>query len=298
MKCPKCGNELKRSQKNPEFGLCYNCKLKFKWKEEVPAFDEEDFEYAYTESPKEPERKSTKTKKEKTKICKHCKTEIPHSAKFCPNCRKKQKKGILSKITIAFLALVVIGILFGSDDETNTTPEENVKVEETEQVQEVEAKETKEPEDDVPTEYKSALAQAYDYSEVMHMSKKGIYNQLTSEYGGQFTEEAAQYAIDNIDVDWNANALSSAKNYSDTMHMSKKGIYNQLISEYGEQFTEEEAQYAVDNLEADYKANALETAKNYQSSMNMSPAAIYDQLISEYGEQFTKEEAQYAIDNL
>ena len=35
MRCPKCGNELTRSQKNPEFGLCYNCKLKFRWKEEI-----------------------------------------------------------------------------------------------------------------------------------------------------------------------------------------------------------------------------------------------------------------------
>ncbi|MDN6378130.1 MAG: Ltp family lipoprotein, partial [Brevibacterium aurantiacum] len=27
------------------------------------------------------------------------------------------------------------------------------------------------------------------------MSKGGIFDQLTSEYGGQFTEDAAQYAI-------------------------------------------------------------------------------------------------------
>lgn len=34
MKCPRCGEELKRSKKNPEYGLCYNCRLKFKWREE------------------------------------------------------------------------------------------------------------------------------------------------------------------------------------------------------------------------------------------------------------------------
>lgn len=151
---------------------------------------------------------------------------------------------------------------------------------------------------DIPSEYKSALKKATSYSDTMHMSKAGIYDQLTSEYGEKFSEEAAQYAIDNMVADWNANALASAKNYSDSMHMSKAGIYDQLTSEYGEKFTAEEAQYAVDNLEADYKANALATAKNYQDSMDMSPAAIYDQLISEYGEKFTEEEAQYAIDNL
>ena len=236
-----------------------------------------------------------KKDKPTTKICKHCKTEIPYDAKICPQCRKKQKKGPFSKILIVIIVLCVLGTLFGSDDDTNTSPEENSIQEITEQTEDPQVQET---DDDVPTEYKSALNKAYDYSEVMHMSKKGIYEQLTSEYGEQFTEKAAQYAMDNIDVDWNANALAKAEDYSETMHMSKKGIYEQLISEYGEQFTEDEAQYAVDNLKADYKANALQKAKDYQSTMDMSPAAIYDQLISEYGEQFTKEEAQYAIDNL
>ena len=230
-----------------------------------------------------------------TKLCKHCKTEIPYGAKFCPNCSKKQKKGVLSKILIAIVVLCILGALFGSDDEADTTLEEDVVQEATDEIEEADVQEA---EDNVPTEYKSALNKAYNYAEVMHMSKKGIYDQLTSEYGEKFTEEAAQYAMDNIDVDWNANALAKAKDYSDTMHLSKKGIYNQLIAEYGEQFTEDEAQYAIDNLDANYKANALEKAKSYQSSMDMSPAAIYDQLISEYGEQFTKEEAQYAIDNL
>ena len=74
------------------------------------------------------------------------------------------------------------------------------------------------------------------------MSKAGIYNQLTSEYGEKFTAEAAQYAIDNVEADWSNNALKKAESYSDSMHMSKAGVYDQLVSEYGEQFTEEEAQ--------------------------------------------------------
>ena len=152
--------------------------------------------------------------------------------------------------------------------------------------------------DNTPVEYKSALKKAQIYSEMMYMSKQGIYNQLTSEYGDKFSTEAAQYAVDNMVADWNANALEKAKVYSNTMYMSKAGIYDQLVSEYGELFTEEEAQYAVDNIDADWKANALEKAKTYQNSMSMSPAAIHDQLTSEYGEKFTQEEADYAIDNL
>ena len=96
---------------------------------------------------------------------------------------------------------------------------------------------------------KNALKAAEQYSETMHMSKKGIYDQLISEYGEKFTKKQAQYAIDNIEADWKKNALESAKSYRDNMNMSKSAIYSQLVSEYGEQFTEEEAQYAIDHLD-------------------------------------------------
>ncbi len=96
---------------------------------------------------------------------------------------------------------------------------------------------------------KNALKKAESYSKTMHMSKSGIYKQLTSEYGEGFTAEEAQYAIDNIVVDWNANALEKAKSYQTTMNMSKSRIYEQLTSEYGEGFTAEEAQYAIDHLD-------------------------------------------------
>lgn len=99
------------------------------------------------------------------------------------------------------------------------------------------------------TEYKNALKKAESYSKNMHMSKQGIYNQLTSEYGEKFPADAAQYAIDNMEADWNNNALQKAKSYQNTMNMSKQRIYSQLISEYGEKFTKEEAQYAIDHLD-------------------------------------------------
>ena len=98
-------------------------------------------------------------------------------------------------------------------------------------------------------EYQNALRKAETYSKMMHMSKKAIYNQLTSEYGEKFPADAAQYAIDNLNADYKANALATAKTYQQTMSMSKSAIYDQLVSEYGEQFTAEEAQYAIDHLD-------------------------------------------------
>ena len=50
----------------------------------------------------------------------------------------------------------------------------------------------------------------------MHMFKQGIYNQLTSEFE-KFSPEVAQYAVDNVKADWNANALEKAKSYQKTM---------------------------------------------------------------------------------
>lgn len=178
--------------------------------------------------------------------------------------------------------------------EADTVPEETVDQPE-ESTDTPVAEESKA--DDVPTEYLSALIKAQTYSDMMAMSKAGIYDQLTSQFE-QFSAEAANYAIENVEADWNANALAKAEQYSETMYMSKAGIYDQLVSDMGERFTAEEAQYAIDNIEADWNANALAKAKTYQDTMAMSPAAIYDQLVSEYGEKFTAEEAQYAIDNL
>ncbi|WEK61870.1 MAG: Ltp family lipoprotein [Candidatus Microbacterium colombiense] len=100
----------------------------------------------------------------------------------------------------------------------------------------------------VPAEYASALTKAKTYSELMHMSKAGVYDQLTSEYGERFSAEAGQYAIDNLVADWNANALAKAKTYQESMAMSPDAIRDQLVSEYGEKFTAAEADYAIAHL--------------------------------------------------
>lgn len=102
--------------------------------------------------------------------------------------------------------------------------------------------------EEVPREYISALKKAQSYSDMMHMSKKGLYDQLTSEHGEKFPAEAAKYAVEHVKADFKLNALEKAKSYQKTMDMSSSAIYDQLISEHGEKFTEEEAKYAVDNL--------------------------------------------------
>ena len=187
--------------------------------------------------------------------CKSCAKEIATSAKSCPGCGAKNKKPIYKRVWFWVIAIIiVIGATGGSgtDDSKkinsgNIESKQEVSQNNSENTT-VKNKSENKVEDNIPTEYKSALRKAKLYADTMNMSKAGIYDQLTSEYGEKFTVEAAQYAIDNITVDWKENALKKAKSYQETMSMSPAAIYDQLISEYGEKFTAEEAQYAIDNL--------------------------------------------------
>lgn len=128
-----------------------------------------------------------------------------------------------------------------AESEEETAP---VEVEEETQSQ-VPAPETTEQE--VPRENRNALRQAQRYVDMMAFSYQGLYDQLTSEYGGQFPAEAAQYAVDNVDVDWNDEAVESAQSYQDSIGMSDSALYDQLTSEYGGKFTPDQAQYAINN---------------------------------------------------
>lgn len=145
----------------------------------------------------------------------------------------------LGVITLSTLALVACS---QGSEETATSSSENKTEQST-------SSEDKTSENTVPTEYKNALKSAENYLSFSAFSKQGLYDQLTSDAGDKYPAEAAQYAIDNIKVDWKEQALKSAKHYQEIMPMSNEGLKEQLTSSAGEKFTEEEAQYAIDNLD-------------------------------------------------
>ena len=92
------------------------------------------------------------------------------------------------------------------------------------------------------------VKKAESYSRSLNMSKKKLYNQLTSEYGESLTEEEANYAIEHANIDWKKNALEKAKEYKKKKKLNYD-IFTKLSSQSGDQFTEEEAQYAVNHLD-------------------------------------------------
>lgn len=103
--------------------------------------------------------------------------------------------------------------------------------------------------DNVSREFEAALQSAQNYVDTLPMSKAKLFEQLTSEYGSSFPEDAANYAIENVDVDYKEEAVESANTYNQTMPMSDQELLNQLTSEYGEGFTQEEAQYGLQNMD-------------------------------------------------
>ena len=164
---------------------------------------------------------------------------------------KKDKK----IASIIFGAALLLGIIIaatasGGSNKTanNTSPASSNSTSTSQPAQQAETKPAENKEPAVPAEYKSALAKAKQYSDTMHMSKQGIYDQLVSDYGEKFKPEAARYAVDNLKTDYNANALAKAKDYQKTMNMSPSAIHDQLTSASGEKFTQAEADYAIQHL--------------------------------------------------
>ena len=117
---------------------------------------------------------------------------------------EKKKKPFYKKWWFWLIVVVVIGVAGSGEGEapessdvktqgeSEVAQSDNASAEKvsTDQTKE-EQKEEEEEKNDVPTEYKSALKRAKNYSDMMHMSKQGLYDQLTSEYADKLTPEAA-----------------------------------------------------------------------------------------------------------
>nr|DAF23043.1 MAG TPA: Host cell surface-exposed lipoprotein [Caudoviricetes sp.]DAM98064.1 MAG TPA: Host cell surface-exposed lipoprotein [Caudoviricetes sp.]DAQ47869.1 MAG TPA: Host cell surface-exposed lipoprotein [Caudoviricetes sp.] len=107
-----------------------------------------------------------------------------------------------------------------------------------------EAKTEQSSEKKIPSEYKTAVTKAKQYAETVHLSKEGLRSQLVN--FEKYSQEAADYAVDNSDIDYKKQALEKAKQYQETMAMSPEAIREQLVNY--EKFTQEEADSAVSNL--------------------------------------------------
>lgn len=93
-----------------------------------------------------------------------------------------------------------------------------------------------------------AIQSAQSYVDMSGFSRVGLIKQLTSSAGEGFAKADAMYAVNHIEVDWNAEAAESAKSYLDMGGFSRTSLIQQLSSKAGEGFTLKQAEYAVNKV--------------------------------------------------
>lgn len=137
-------------------------------------------------------------------------------------------------------------------------------------------------------EYTDAYVKAIFLSENSHLSKRKIEQDLTRWY----SEDASQYAINKLNIDWKEQAVLKAKSLQ-MFHFSKEGLVWQLINV--ELFTQEEADYAIEQVHFDWKEEAVKKVEAIANPGNMSKEELLELLVKK--RKFTQEEAEYAIEH-
>ena len=137
-------------------------------------------------------------------------------------------------------------------------------------------------------EYTDAYVKALFLSEKSHFSKQKIEQDLTRRH----SEDASQYAINKLNIDWKEQALLKAKSLQ-IFHFSKEMLVEQLINV--ELFTQEEADYAIEQVNFDWKEEAVKNVEDIANPGNMSKEELLELLVKK--RKFTQEEAEYAIEH-
>jgi Host cell surface-exposed lipoprotein len=92
----------------------------------------------------------------------------------------------------------------------------------------------------------NAIAAAQQYlGEGTGFSQAGLIAQLDSPDGDGYSVADATFAVDSLNVDWNAQAVDAAKGYLQTSSFSCTDLVQQLDSPDGSQFTPAQAEYAA-----------------------------------------------------
>jgi hypothetical protein len=92
------------------------------------------------------------------------------------------------------------------------------------------------------SEQRRAIARAESYTNLMAFSRARLIQQL--EFEG-FTHNDAQWAVDQLTIDWNEQALKKANSYHSLMSLPPDNIRRLLASE---DFSEEQIDYAMTNM--------------------------------------------------
>jgi colicin import membrane protein len=149
-------------------------------------------------------------------------------------------------IIVGFVVLAAIGAASSSGEDTSTTqaakaapaetvtkapkpdPDKQAEVERLLEELRKEGEAKREAEAAEPTmtsSQENAIESAQSYVDMSGFSKEGLIEQLQFE---KFSKADAQFAVDHIDVNWNAEAVESAEGYLDMSGFSKPELIDQL----------------------------------------------------------------------
>lgn len=141
----------------------------------------------------------------------------------------------------------------------------------------------------IDPDYTYAYEKAKSWSK-KHLSRQQIKIYLTKY--DKYSEDATQYALNKLNIDWKEQALLKAKSYQE-FHYSKEKLVEQLINI--EKFTQEEADYAIEQGNFDWKENAVKEAESYANGGKITKEKLLEKLV--VYRKFTQEEAEYAIEH-
>lgn len=177
------------------------------------------------------------------KPCKECGKEVSTEARTCPQCGIMEptganggvvQKGCLGCVGV-IVVLMIIGSLGGGAVDSGILA----------QLQSSAAAATGSPPDPasagLTSSQRNALRSANDYLKVSGFSRQGLIDQLSSNYGDQYSVSDATAAVNRLQVDWSEQAARSAENYLKMSGFSCQGLIDQLSSSHGDQYTVEEA---------------------------------------------------------
>lgn len=171
--------------------------------------------------------------------CKECGGELSTKADACPRCGAKVQRtgcaawGCLAVVT-AFVALTMIGVLV---DGGSSPSGSSIRTSPAAPGAASGAGPGAASSGNLSPAQRNALRSANAYLDMSGFSRQGLIDQLSSEYGDKFSVRDATVAVDNLSVDWNAQAARSAESYLQMSGFSCQGLIDQLSSTYGDKYT-------------------------------------------------------------
>lgn len=154
------------------------------------------------------------------------------------------KKFFIS-IGVIFVALILIGIIFGEDtsQKNNASSVQSTNATPTDDVQNNEI--TSSSGSSLTGPQSNAIRSAKQYLSFSGFSREGLIQQLSSSYGDGYEVTDATAAVDSLNVDWNEQASRSAKQYLDMSGFSCDGLVEQLSSTAGDKYTVDQAKFGA-----------------------------------------------------